>query len=35
MLNNDRIDKPHSLSNKFAQLSQFTKNKVNNAKSRF
>ena len=35
MLNNGKIDKSHSISNKFANLSLSTKNKIKNAKSKF
>ena len=35
MLNNDKTNKLHSISNKFTNLSQFTKNKIKNAKSKF
>ena len=35
MLNNDKTNKFHSISNKFTDLSQFTKNKIKNAKSKF
>ena len=35
MFNNDKTNKPQSISNKFSDLSQFTKNKIKNAKSKF
>ena len=35
MLNNGKIDKSHSISNKFTNLSQSTKNKIKNVKSKF
>lgn len=35
MLNNDKINKSHSIGNKFTNLSQSTKNKIKNAKSKF
>ena len=35
MLNNGKIDKSHSISNEFTNLSQSTKNKIKNAKSKF
>ena len=35
MLNNNKTNKFHNISNKFTDLSQFTKNKIKNAKSQF
>ena len=35
MLNNGKIDKSHNISNKFTNLSQSTKSKIKNAKSKF
>ena len=35
MLNNGKIDKSHNISNKFPNLSQSTKNKIKNVKSKF
>ena len=35
MFNNGKINKFHTISNKFIDLSQFTKNKIKNGKSKF